>query len=108
MAEESSAGIVDQVKELLAQNEARIKTVQEQIADQWDAQRKAKWRGIAQRYPKMGPDEQQRIQQQMKSWAELTPQHVRRHGTEVELIAGDRRAAQLALGHVQVRGDDVD
>ena len=39
-----------------------------------DAQRKQKWRGLAQRYPKMSVDEQQRIQQQMKSWAELTPQ----------------------------------
>ena len=36
------------------------------LAPDWenlDAQRKQKWRGIAQRYPKMGPDEQQRIQQ---------------------------------------------
>jgi len=42
--------------------------------DQLDAQRKSKWRGIAQRYPKMKPDEQQRIHDQMKGWAELTPQ----------------------------------
>ena len=47
------------------------------LASDWnnlDAQRKTKWREIAQRYPKMGPEEQQRIQQQMKSWAALTPQ----------------------------------
>ena len=42
--------------------------------DHLDAQRKVKWRGIAQRYPEMSPDEQQKIQQQMKSWSELTPQ----------------------------------
>ena len=28
--------------------------------DKWDAQRKAKWRGIAQRYPNMAPEEQER------------------------------------------------
>ena len=42
--------------------------------DKLDAQRKAKWRGIAQRYPRMSPDEQQRVQQQMRPWAQLTPQ----------------------------------
>ena len=34
--------------------------------DKLDAQRKQKWRGIAQRYPTMHADEQQRIQQQMQ------------------------------------------
>ena len=42
--------------------------------DKLDAQRRLKWRGIAQRYPKMTPTEQQRVQQQMRTWAELTPQ----------------------------------
>ncbi len=41
--------------------------------DKWDAQRKAKWRGIAQRYPKMAPAEQERLRQQMTAWAELSP-----------------------------------
>ena len=42
--------------------------------DKLDASRKAKWRGVAQRYPTMKPDEQQRMQQQMRSWASLTPE----------------------------------
>ena len=41
--------------------------------DKWDAQRKAKWRGIAQRYPNMAPEEQERLRQQMKAWAQLSP-----------------------------------
>ena len=41
--------------------------------DKWDAQRRAKWRGIAQRYPKMAPDEQERVRQQMTAWAQLSP-----------------------------------
>ena len=42
--------------------------------DKLDSTRKQKWRGIAQRYPRMSPDDQQRVQQQMRPWAELTPQ----------------------------------
>ena len=38
-----------------------------------DAQRKQKWRGIAQRYPQMRPDEQHKIQEQMRPWSQLTP-----------------------------------
>jgi hypothetical protein len=41
--------------------------------DTWDAQRKAKWRGIAQRYPKMSPQAQERLRQQMTAWAQLSP-----------------------------------
>jgi len=46
------------------------------LAPEWDkldAQRKAKWRGIAQRYPSMNPEEQQRVRQQMGAWFQLTP-----------------------------------
>ena len=47
------------------------------LASDWDnldAQRKQKWRGIAQRYPTHGAAGAAAIQQQMQSWAELTPQ----------------------------------
>jgi hypothetical protein len=40
----------------------------------FDAQRKAKWISIANQYPKMGKDEQERIQRRMKTWASLTPE----------------------------------
>lgn len=40
----------------------------------YDAQRKQKWRGIAERYPKMTAIEQQRVQEQMRPWATLSPQ----------------------------------
>lgn len=35
--------------------------------------RKKKWLGIADRYPNMKPDEQQRMQYRMREWANLTP-----------------------------------
>lgn len=36
--------------------------------------RKKKWLGIAERYPAMKPDEQQRTQDRMHEWAALTPE----------------------------------
>ena len=41
--------------------------------NQLDAQRKQKWLGIAKRYPTLSPTEQQRVQEQMHAWAQLTP-----------------------------------
>ena len=42
--------------------------------DQMEALRRKKWVGIAGRYPHMTPDEQARIQYQMREWAKLSPQ----------------------------------
>lgn len=36
--------------------------------------RKKKWLGIADRYPNMNQDEQQRMQYRMREWANLTPE----------------------------------
>ena len=41
MTEESSAGLPDQFKELATENEKRMKAIQDQIANQLEAQRKA-------------------------------------------------------------------
>ncbi len=41
MAKESSAGISEQLKDLLAQSENQMKAIRDQIAEQWDAKRKA-------------------------------------------------------------------
>lgn len=41
--------------------------------DKMEAFRKKKWLGIAKRYPSMKPEEQARVQSQMKDWANLTP-----------------------------------
>ena len=38
-----------------------------------DATRRKKWVAIAERYPKMKPQEQQRLQKNMADWAKLTP-----------------------------------
>ncbi|HEU5293531.1 MAG TPA: DUF3106 domain-containing protein [Burkholderiaceae bacterium] len=39
-----------------------------------DGPRKAKWLELAARYPKMPPDDQQRLQARMTEWARLSPQ----------------------------------
>jgi hypothetical protein len=41
--------------------------------DQMDNIRRKKWLGIAERFPKMTPEEQARVQQRMREWAALTP-----------------------------------
>ena len=60
---------------------AQLNIEQQQIlaplASEWntlDERRRKKWLLLAKRYPKMKPDEQQRLQIQMKDWAKLTPQ----------------------------------
>lgn len=42
--------------------------------DQMDDARRKKWVGIAARYPHLTPEEQARIQNQMREWAKLSPQ----------------------------------
>lgn len=47
------------------------------LASEWDTMeniRRKKWLGIAERYPKMTPDEQQRMQDRMREWASLKPE----------------------------------
>lgn len=46
------------------------------LSTEWDhleAARKKKWLDIAERYPRMGKEEQERVQRRMKTWAKLSP-----------------------------------
>ena len=59
---------------------SELKPAQQQVlaplASEWgkmDAARRKKWVEIADRYPKMKPQEQQRLQKRMVDWAQLTP-----------------------------------
>ena len=50
------------------------------LAKDWDGfgdPRRKKWLDIASRYPVMTPEQQQRVQTQMKPWASLTPEERR-------------------------------
>lgn len=47
------------------------------LAAEWDTMeniRRKKWLLIADRFPKMSQEEQQRVQQRMRDWARLTPE----------------------------------
>ena len=47
------------------------------LAGEWNKlglRHKAKWLGLAKRYPKMKAKEQKRVQSRMQHWAKLTPQ----------------------------------
>jgi len=63
---------------------AELTASQQQILDplkpEWDllaTSRKKNWIGIANRYPSMKPEEQQRVRERMQSWAKLTPEQRR-------------------------------
>jgi hypothetical protein len=56
---------------------AQQKDILAPLAKDWDGMeniRKKKWLGIADRYPNMKQDEQQRMQYRMREWANLTPE----------------------------------
>jgi Protein of unknown function (DUF3106) len=60
---------------------SELKPQQKQIlaplAKDWDGLesfRRKKWLGIAQRYPTMKPEQQQRVSAQMKTWAAMSPE----------------------------------
>lgn len=58
----------------LSENHRRILAP---LAGEWDkleSWRRKKWLGIAERYPLMNPEEQQRIQKQMREWVRLPPE----------------------------------
>jgi len=47
------------------------------LAEEWpniEGARRYKWIGIAQHYPKMTPQQQERLQSRMKQWASMTPE----------------------------------
>ena len=45
--------------------------------DKFDAVRKKKWLEIGNKFPKMTPDEQKRVQERMREWAKLSPEQRR-------------------------------
>ena len=64
--------------------------------DKLDPPRKRKWLGIAQRYPKMKREEQERLQRRMQEWASLTPaqrQAAREKYKEFEQLPAEERQA---------------
>lgn len=71
------------------------------LADDWehlDLQTKKKWVEIANRFPKMSPDEQGRSQQRMREWARLTPEQRRTARDSFERIRAmnpEQRAEML-------------
>ena len=71
------------------------------LADDWerlDLQTKKKWVEIADRYPRMQPDEQARSRQRMREYARLTPEQrrtARDTFTRVRAMNADQRADLL-------------
>lgn len=65
------------------------------LAKDWDSLeniRKKKWLGIAERYPAMKQDDQQRMQDRMREWVGLSEQNVRRCVTPTRISSNSRRS----------------
>ena len=56
-----------------------------------DPDRRRKWIGIAKRYPKMKPQEQERVQRRMQAWAKLTPDQRRQARENYKRLAKEPR-----------------
>ena len=76
---------------------AEQKKILAPLAGEWnqmDDTRRRKWLGIAERYPKMPPEEQERVQRRMKSWSELSPaerQRARSQYQDLQKISPEQR-----------------
>ena len=72
----ADAGAVKSARPLWSELSPKQQAVLAPLAAEWDnldTLRRKKWVAIANRYPKMKPDEQQRLQSRMQDWASLTP-----------------------------------
>ena len=58
---------------LTAEQQQIARAAQERLGQPRQPQRR-NWISLAKRYPKMKPEEQQRVQRRMQSWAKLTPE----------------------------------
>ena len=82
-----------------AELSAEQQTVLAPLSEEWNkfnAQRKRKWLGIANRYPNMKPTEQANVQRRMQRWAKLTPDErraAREHFKRIEKLPPPERRA---------------
>jgi hypothetical protein len=73
---QGDAGSIKSPRPLWSELSPKQQAVLAPLAADWDkldTTRRKKWVTIANRYPKMKPDEQQRLQSRMQAWAKLTP-----------------------------------
>lgn len=83
-----------------SQLSASDQRVLEPLRTQWetlDAVRRQKWREIAQRYPKLPADQQERLRSRMAEWAAMTPAErnaARLRFEESKLLPADERQAR--------------
>jgi hypothetical protein len=80
----------------LTQEQQRILAPIQGEWEKLDPPHKRKWLGIAQRYPKMKREAQERLQRRMQEWASLTPaqrQAAREKYKEFEQLPAEERQA---------------
>ncbi len=76
MAQQPGSGSAKSARPLWSELSPKQQAVLAPLAADWDkldTTRRKKWVAIANRFPRMKPDEQQRLQSRMQDWANLTP-----------------------------------
>jgi hypothetical protein len=71
------------------------RSVLQPLSGEWDAMsatRKKKWRELADRYPKLSADEQQRISARMQGWSRMSPDDRRAARDQFRDIQGPQNA----------------
>jgi hypothetical protein len=71
------------------------RSVLQPLSGEWDAMsatRKKKWRELADRYPKLSADEQQRISARMQGWSRMSPDDRRAARDQFRAIQGPQNA----------------
>ena len=63
-----------------------------------ELERRRKWVGIANRYPKMKLEEQERVQRRMQAWAKLSPEQRRQARENYKRIVKNRAEKRDKLG----------
>ncbi len=88
------------VRPVWAELTAEQQAILAPLKNDWDTlepERRQKWIGIAKRYPRMKPLEQERVQRRMQVWANLSPEQRRQARENYKQLAKASRPANKDL-----------
>jgi 2-hydroxychromene-2-carboxylate isomerase len=95
-----AAAVKKGVRPAWAELTAEQQAILAPLKNDWDTlepERRQKWIGIAKRYPRMKPLEQERVQRRMQMWANLSPEQRRQARESYKQLAKSKRPANKDL-----------
>jgi hypothetical protein len=95
-----AAAVKKGVRPAWAELTAEQQAILAPLKNDWDTlepERRQKWIGIAKRYPRMKPLEQERVQRRMQMWAALSPEQRRQARENYKQLAKAKRPTNKDL-----------